>query len=159
MAMAATLVGGVAPALNYSAGQTALLELNPDWPFRSYLLTQPDGLEARLAPDLKQFLLTVAATEQLGNYRVQAGGSEEGVDLGFSVNLPAAETRLDRIGQDELAHLLDPLPVRIARDEHDIELDLSTGRVGRELFPAFILIVAVLLGLEHFVANHFYRRA
>lgn len=157
--MAATLVGGTAPALNYFAGQTALLELNPDWPFRSYLLTQPDGLEARVAPDLKQFLLTVAATEQLGNYRVQAGGSEGGVDLGFSVNLPAAETRLDRVAEDELARLLEPLPVRIARDEHQIELDLSTGRVGRELFPALILIVAVVLGLEHLVANRFYRRA
>lgn len=157
--MAASLVGGAAPVLNYFAGQTALVELNPDWPFRSYLLTQPDGLEARLAPDLKQFLLTVAATEQLGNYRVQAGGSEGGVDLGFSVNLPAAETRLERVAEDQLARLLDPLPVRIARDEQEIELGLSTGRVGRELFPAIILVVAVLLGLEHLVANRFYRPA
>ncbi len=157
--MAGSLVGGAAPVLNYFAGQTALLELNPEWPFRSYLLTQPGGLEARLAPDLKQFVLTVAATEQPGNYRVQAGGSEGGVDLGFSVNLPAAETRLDRVAEDELARLLEPLPVRIARDERQIELDLSTGRVGRELFPALILIVAVLLGLEHLVANRFYRRA
>lgn len=157
--MAASLVGGTAPARNYFAGQTALVELNPEWPFRSYLLTQPDGLEARLAPDLKQFLLTVAATEQLGNYRLQAGGSEGGVDLGFSVNLPAAETRLERVAEDELARLLDPLPVHIARDEREIELDLSTGRVGRELFPAIILLVAVLLGLEHVVANRFYRQA
>lgn len=157
--MAGTLVGGTAPGLNYFAGQTAVLELNPDWPFRSYLLTQPDGLEVRLAPDLQQFVLTVAATEQLGNYRVQAGGSEGGVDLGFSVNLPASETRLERVGDEELARFLEPLPLRIARNEQEIELDLTTGRVGRELFPAIILIVAVVLALEHLVANRFYRRA
>jgi len=157
--MAASLVGGTAPVRNYFAGQTAVLELNPEWPFRSYLLTQPDGLEVRVAPDLKQFVLSVAATEQLGNYRVQAGGSEGGVDMGFSVNLPAAETRLERVTQDELARLLEPLPLRIARNEEEIELDLTTGRVGRELFPAIILIVAVLLAVEHLVANRFYRQA
>ena len=31
------------------------------------------------------------------------------------------------------------------------------GRVGRELFPPLILIVALVLGLEMLVANRFYK--
>jgi hypothetical protein len=155
--MAAYLVGGGGQRLNYFTGEPAVLELNPEHTFRSYLLTQPDGVEVRLAADLAQASLTVTSTEWLGNYRVQAGGTEGGVDRGFSVNLPFEQTRLERVSNDELAKILDPLAPRIARSQDEIELDVSTGRVGRELFPWLIVLVAVLVGLEHLVANRFYR--
>jgi len=65
-----------------------------------------DGVQVRLTPDLKQQRLVVASTELPGNYRVQAGGSAEGVDRGFSVNIRPDLTRLERRSDDELAGLL-----------------------------------------------------
>jgi len=38
-------------------------------------------------------------------------------------------------------------------------LNVSTGRVGRELFSWLILAAALVLGLEHVLANRFYREA
>ena len=95
----------------------------------------PDGTEVRVTPDLKQQVLVVTATDQPGNYRVQAGGTAEGVDRGFSVNLAAEQTRLERIPQSELAQLFGPIPYRIARTREEIELDVgSSGGIWRP-FP------------------------
>jgi hypothetical protein len=170
--MADYLVGAESQELNYYAGQTAMLELNPERPFHTYVLTGPDGtgpdgtkpdgtkpdrVDVRLTPDLKQQRLVVTSTEQPGNYRVQAGGSAEGVDRGFSVNIRPDITRLERRSDEELAGLFGPVPYRVARSRDQIELNVSTGRVGRELFSWLILAAALVLGLEHVLANRFYR--
>lgn len=156
--MMSYLVGTGSQELNYSPGQTAVLQLDPELKFHTYLLTGPDGVEARIAPDLKLHRLVVGSTDQPGNYRVQAGGSEGGVDRGFSVNLAAVETRLDRHADKDLDRLFGTYPYRIARNKEEIEIDVSTGRVGRELFGMLILLTALILGLEHVLANRFYRK-
>ena len=150
------LVGSTDQALNFVAGSPAVLQLNPQDAYQTYVLTAPDGTEVRVAPDLKKHELAVAATEQPGNYRVQAGGTAEGVDRGFSVNLAAAQTRLERISAGELGQLFGPVPHRLARGRDEIELDFGSGDVW-DLFPGLILAVAVILGLEHVAANRFYR--
>ena len=50
-----------------------------------------------------------------------------------------------------------PVKFRLARTREQIDRDISMGRVGRELFPPLILIVALVLGLEMLVANRFYK--
>jgi hypothetical protein len=155
--MAAYLVGISEQQLNYFAGQPAVLQLDPEQQFQSYLLTGPDQVEVRLTPDLKQNLLRVTSTDRPGNYRVQAGGTSGGVDRGLSVNVAAQQTQLDRITDEQLKELFGPLPCRVARNREQIDRDVSMGRVGRELFPLLIALVAVILGLEYVLANRFYR--
>ena len=158
--MASYLVGGSDRQLNYFAGQTAVLELDPRPELRSYKLTAldaPEIAQVRLTPDLRQQTLVVAATDNEGNYRVQAGGSESGVDQGFSVNLATEQTRLERVSNDELADVFGSLPYRVTRTRNDLEINRSLQRTGRELFPILILLVAVALGIEQVMANRFYR--
>ena len=50
-----------------------------------------------------------------------------------------------------------PVKFQLARTREQIDRDVSMGRVGRELFPPLILIVALVLGLEMLVANRFYK--
>jgi hypothetical protein len=172
--MADYLVGAESQALNCYAGQPAVLELDPQVKLHNYFLTRPEGtgtdgtkpegtkpdrVDVRLTPDLKQQRLVVTSTEQPGNYRVQAGGTAGGVDRGFSVNIRPDLTRLERRSDEELAALFGSVPYRIARSREQIELNVSTGRVGRELFPWLILAAALVLGLEHVLANRFYREA
>jgi len=45
----------------------------------------------------------------------------------------------------------------LAHDREQIDRELSAGRVGRELFPLLIALVAVVMGIEHVLANRFYR--
>ncbi len=156
--MASYLVGGSQQQLNYYAGQTVVLPLSSAKPFHSYVLSGPDQVEMRLTPDLKQNVLVIMATDRPGNYRVQAGGTSGGVDRGFSVNLAAEQTQLERIPEEQLKETFGSIPYRVARSRAEIDRDISVGRVGRELFPLLIALVAVVLACEHVLANRFYRQ-
>lgn len=46
---------------------------------------------------------------------------------------------------------------RLARTREQIDRNISMGRVGQELYPSLILIVALALALEMLVANRFYK--
>jgi hypothetical protein len=46
---------------------------------------------------------------------------------------------------------------RLAHTREQIDRDISAGRVGRELFPPLIVLLAAVLALELFVSNRFYR--
>ncbi len=150
------LVGGGEQHGNYLAGQTAIVPLGAASQRRDYLLFTPGNLSFPLAADLKRHEVAVTATEQVGNYRLQAGGSE-GVDFGFSVNYAPDQTQLDRLNDQELAGLFGPLKYRLCRTRAQIDRDISVGRVGRELYPALILVIALVLGLEMLVADRFYK--
>jgi hypothetical protein len=101
--------------------------------------------------------LSIAAAEALGNYRVRAGGHEGKLDRGFSVNLPAEITRLDRAAADAVVKALGEKRTRVARTREDIEVRVGLARMGRELFPWLILAVALVLAGEQLLANRFYR--
>jgi hypothetical protein len=154
--MMAYLSGGSNQNLNYTPGQTAILDLDPKQDFQSYILTSPDGSQAQLMADSKRHAVAANTTDQSGNYRIRAGG-KDGVDRGFSVNLAADQTRFDRVNNDELAKLFGVIPHRLAQNREQIDINISSGRVGRELFGLLILAMALALGLEHWLANRFYR--
>ncbi len=154
--MAAYVVGSSDQQLNYFAGQTAQLKLQPDQRHEIYYVFAPGELTFPQSADLKQHLLTISSTEQVGNYRVRAGGTVSGVDRGFSVNLAPQQTQLDRASDEELAKVLGA-EYRVARTADQIEREINTARVGYELFPWLALVVAVALALEHVLANRFYR--
>jgi hypothetical protein len=80
------------------------------------------------------------------------------VDLGFSVNYAPEQTRLDRLTDQEFAAAFGPVKFQLARTRDQIDRNVSMGRVGRELYPALILIIALALGLEMLVANRFYKK-
>ncbi len=151
------LVGAGDQQYNYQAGQTAALALDEKTRRRSYLLIAPDDVKFPLSADPKQNVLVITSTDRPGNYRVRAGGTNSGVDLGFSVNLAPDQTRLERIDDEDLAAIFGSAPYRVARNRDQIDRDIGLTRVGRELFPLLILLVALLLAVEHLLANRFYR--
>jgi hypothetical protein len=151
------LVGGGEQHWNYLAGETAIVPLGAAIQRRDYLLFTPGNVSLPLTADLKRHEVAVTATDQVGNYRLRAGGSE-GVDFGFSVNYAPNQTRLDRLGDQELAGLFGPVKYRLARTRAQIDRDISVGRVGRELYPGLILVIALVLGLEMLVADRFYKK-
>ena len=128
--------------------------------FPGYALVAPDapeGAELRLTPDTEEHLLVVGSTDEVGNYRVRPSGGPSGAERGFSVNLAPEQTRLDRLGEEDLADVFGRVPFRVARQRSELESERSMQRVGRELFPALILLLAVALGIEQVLANRFYR--
>ena len=150
------LVGGNDQQWNYLAGQTVVVRLDEASRRRSYMLYAPDNLTTPYSADLNRRDLIVTTTDRVGNYRLRAGG-DGGVDLGFSVNYAPEQIRLDRLTDTELSAIFSPMKFQLARTREQIDRDISTGRVGRELFPPLILLVALVLALEMLVSNRFYK--
>ena len=155
--MASYLVGSLDQTLNYSAGETVVLRLDPQQIHRSYAMNAPGDFEVRLTPDLAQNTLVITSTDAVGNYRVSAGGTNDAYRSGFSVNLASEQTDLTRADQQRLLEVFGETPFRVARQRSELEGNVSRGRVGRELFPTLILLLAFVLAAEHILANRFYR--
>ncbi len=151
------LVGAAEGRFNYDAGQTAVLRVDRDERPRSYVLTTPEGSRVPISADPREADLLISSTDQPGTYRVEGGGKANRVELGFSVNLAPRQTDLQKLNAEQLAERLEPLDFRTARTREEIERDVHLGRVGRELFPFAVLLVALLLSAEQFLANRFYR--
>jgi hypothetical protein len=151
------LAGSTEGQLNYLAGETAVLRLSPDERYTTYLLTTPRGDSLRQSADPKQRSIVVTSTQWVGNYQVSAGGEQGGLDRGFSVNLPLKASDLARTDEDGLNEVFGDTEFHLAHNREEIDRKISTGRVGRELFPLLIALVAIALAAEHVLANRFYR--
>jgi hypothetical protein len=151
------LVGGGDQHLNYLAGGAAVVRIAPDDRQPMYLLTTPRGDQIRTTPSAEQDSVVVTSTETPGNYRLTAGGGDEQVTLGFSVNLPPGVSNLDRAGESELQAAFGDTPYRLARNREEVDRSISAGRVGQELFPYLIVLLVLVLAGEQVLANRFYQ--
>ncbi len=157
------LVGSGEEELNYSVGGRVVLRLDDNQTqsvFSLALVGAGAGADvsAPLTADQANRTVSVPATTAAGNYRIQAGGTEGGVNRGFSANIPAKATDLTRIKPEALDTLLGAGRYRLAHGREEIDRSVNVGRVGRELYPILICLVALALGLEHLLANRFYRQ-
>ncbi|HEX7377490.1 MAG TPA: BatA domain-containing protein [Pirellulales bacterium] len=153
----AYLAGSTEGQLNYLAGETAVLRLSADQRASAFLLATPRGDTYRQAADPSKRSLVVASTQWVGNYRLTAGGEEGGIDRGFSINLPMKASDLTRTDEEGLKEVFGDTEFQLAQNRDEIDRKISTGRVGRELFPLLIALVAIVLAAENLLANRFYR--
>jgi hypothetical protein len=151
------LVGSRDAQLNYAPGQTAVLPLAPGERVTQYLLTTPPGEPVRRNLEAGATAILEGGTDWVGIYRVQAGGLGEGLDRGFAVNLPAQATDLARVEGEAVEKLLGDVPISVARDRDEFVRQRTFAQTGWELFPWLMALVAIVLGVEHVLANRFYR--
>jgi hypothetical protein len=77
---------------------------------------------------------------------------------GFAVNLPADSSDLSRLPREELDALLGDERYQLARNKEEINRAIGNDRIGSEFYPLLVTLLAVALGLEHVLANRFYRK-
>ncbi len=158
-AMADYLAGIAGQRLNYRTGSVARVGLSgQEEVFDAYLLKTPTG-SRRIAADDRGRQLLISNTETPGHYRLGAGGTE-GVQYGFSINLPAEATNLKRADLDQLSEIFDPsqLPIvvtteQLSRTREDVE-----GRTRWEAYPWLIMLVSIVVAGEGLLATFFYRK-
>jgi len=149
------LVGANATVRNYSAGDRATLgEREPLDPSAYYLFTPEGGSPQQVTP--LDGVLTIRFTDKPGTYRLKP--TSGGMPQGFSVNLPASASRLARRAEQHLDTLLGENRYQLARSQEAIEREIGIARIGREFFPTLMLVVALVLGMEHTLANRFYKK-
>mgnify|MGYP002622837023 CR=1 FL=1 len=150
------LAGTIDARLNYDVGQVAVLPTGAEDPIATYVLTDPQGERFRRTTDPEQATLAVAATSGPGNYRIQSGGSNGGIDRGFSANVPAVQSDLDRITPEDLNAIFGEGRFLLAESREELVRVQGEGRVGRELFPWLVVLLAAAFIGEYFVAQRFY---
>jgi hypothetical protein len=151
------LVGSGQQRLNYTAGEAAIVHLAPGQQAPICSLTTPRGDTLRVPIDDKQNAIVVTSTDAAGNYRVQAGGGEQAIDGGFSVNLPADVSQLERASAADLQAVFGDTEFRLAHNRDEIDRSVSAGRVGQELFPYLIVLLVLILACEQVLSNRFYQ--
>ncbi|MEM8944166.1 MAG: hypothetical protein AAGD11_03205, partial [Planctomycetota bacterium] len=148
-----------ADSLSFDAGETVRLYLPPNQRVSNFVLYPPTGQSLRRTVPPGEDAIRIGTTRDLGNYRVSSGGASGQLKRGFSVNLPADASRLDRVDPQQLLEVLPEQQVQLADTLIDVERYVDIGRSGRELFPLLISMVALVWGAEHVLANRFYREA
>ena len=153
--MALYLVGSGQTRLNLLAGETAVLPNDEtELPTRYQLFTpldQPQDVPSR------DGRLTVRFTDNPGAYRLR--GQKDGpVVRGFAVNLAGETSDLTRLPTKELDELLGKGRYQLARSQDEIDRAVGNDRVGSEFYPLLVSLVALVLGLEHVLANRFYKK-
>ena len=141
--------------LNYLAGEPAVLPNDSRIDADRYQLftpsEQPQETRALAGEVVIRF------TEHAGAYRLK--GVKDGPRVrGFSVNLMPEATDLRRLPTDELDKRLGQGRYQLARNTDEIELEVGEARVGREFYSHLLVLLVVVLGLEHLMANRFYRK-
>jgi hypothetical protein len=149
------LVGSAGARLNLHTGETAVLPNDETlFPDRYQLFTPLDQPQDVLARDGR---VTVRFTDQPGAYRLR--GQRNGpLVRGFAVNLSGDASDLSRLPAERLDELLGKGRYQLARDKDEIDRAVGNDRVGSEFYPLLALLVAVALGLEHVLANRFYKK-
>ena len=149
------LVASGEQKLNYFAGQTVVLPHREDLDPERYQMFPPDG-------DIYDVVgvdgaINIRFTEFPGNYRLK--GNRGGVVLrGFSTNLPVEATRLERAPPEILEEAFGEGGYQPLREREQIERAQGRQRGGREVYPLLVMLLTVVLGLEHLLANRFYKQ-
>ncbi len=106
----------------------------------------------------------VLTGDRLGGWRVRfaegdrEAGAVDFVERGFSVNPDPAESDLKRLPPEEVAAMFPSSDVLIAREVSELGGRERTVRRPLELAVAVLLGLLVLVTVESFFANRFYRR-
>jgi drug/metabolite transporter (DMT)-like permease len=145
------LVDDDALHMNYQVGEVVTLP-NRSGPNRYRLFSPGDEPFDVLA---HEEAVTVRYTERPGAYRLK--GRDGPIVRGFAVNVPARATRLDRLATERLVDFLGEDRYYYARQRDEILLDVGQSRIGREFYPYLLTVLIVVVGLEHLLANRFYR--
>jgi hypothetical protein len=142
--------------LNLLAGETAVLPNDPEeYPDRYQLFTPLDQPQDVLARDGR---VTIRFTDAPGAYRLR--GQKEGpLVRGFAVNLAGDTSDLTRLEPEKFDELLGKGRYKLARNQQQIDRAVGADRIGSEFYPLFVTLMAVVLGIEHVLANRFYRKS
>lgn len=144
--------------LNYEVGATVNVDLDPTESASLYAVADPQGQIDRIAADQRTSTLSVPSVRSPGQWRLGPVDQAGRMSRGFSVNVPLEESNLTPIDGERLRDIIGKDRLALARDPKTLESVIGQARVGRELFPWLMPLVLLLVFLESYFANRFYRR-
>ena len=146
--------------LNYEAGQDAVLTIEPSRRASNYILQGPDPkVTDRLAAPTTSDVMLIPAPQKEGHWKVEGKGPDGSrMKMGFSVNVPPAETQVLSLKKNDLDGLFGGKDnYKIAESAQGLRDDIAKDRVGFEVFPYLMFLILALVTAENLLANKFHR--
>jgi hypothetical protein len=157
------LAGTSTEQLNYEAGETVQLALGAGSAarYQNFIVTGPDAKTTEsLPPSTSRDDLEIVAPQMIGQWTVTAKDvSNQQRKLGFSVNPPHTESQLKPLDTKELDAIFGEDGYQLAEDAKSFQDIRERGLVGYEIFPWMMMLILILVTLENFLANTFYKES
>ena len=142
---------------NFTVGEPVVLRPNVTSLPTSCLLGMPQGTSQRITPDPIRREIVIPSTTEPGNYTVRSGGlGQTALNLGFSANITASATVLQKVDGSVLDRLFGAEEYQIVRNPQEIQFGIARRRVGQEIYAAIMLLLACIFAAEYVFANRIY---
>jgi hypothetical protein len=157
--MAAYLADSAEDTSVIEAGRDISLGFDPIRGFNAALVKGPgDRPGERRVIEAADTRLIVSNADALGHWGVGFTGPNNVAQAsGFSVNPPAAESQIRTLTPEQLDQTFGKGGYALAQDTATLEKAVGLARVGVEFFPWLMLLLLLILTLENYLANRFYR--
>lgn len=157
--MAAYLANSTDDTNMSEAGRDMSLAIDSSQGINSALVKGPnDRPGERRAIEPGENRLIISNLDTLGHWGVGFSGPNNlSVATGFSVNPSPGESQIRVLNTEQLDQVFGKGTYALAQDTDSLEKAVGLARVGVEFFPWLMMLLLVLLTLENYLANKFYR--
>ncbi len=145
-----------------SRARMCLLKLEPTARFTKFLVTGPDPkTKPRLVPRPATIFSRSSIRPDLGIWSVKATAADNRtIDDGVQLSMfPEGESKFDPIETQDLDTIFGKDNYKLAEDVQTLEKIVTIGRLGHEMFPWLMFLILIVVTLENFLANTFYKQA
>jgi hypothetical protein len=155
------LANAAGEKLDWEAGDNVLLKLELTARFTSFLVTGPDQ---KTRPGVvhapSSEFLAIDKPQEIGLWTVKAIAADKTErTLGFSVNAPAKESDFRTAEKAQLDTIFGKDGYKLAQDQQSFKQQEAITRLGHEIFPWLMFLILMVVTLENFLANRFYKEA
>jgi hypothetical protein len=153
------LAGTASDRLNFEAGENVLLSLGAGSRVQSAIVTGPDEkTTGSITPSTSSDSLEIVQPQMLGQWMVMARDADNRqTRLGFSLNPPRTESLYTPLKPEELDAIFGKDGYALAGDSKALKDLTNVSRVGIEIFPWLMMLILIIVTLENFLANTFYK--
>ncbi len=155
------LAGTTGDQLIYEAGDNVSLALKPGVHFTSFAVSNlGDKAREESLPAGNGDSLEILAPQSVGQWAVKAiAADNKSAELGFSLNPPRAESQFRPLEKTDLDIIFGADGYVLAQDVQAYRTAERVSRFGYEAFPWLMLLILIVVTLENFLANNFYKEA
>jgi hypothetical protein len=152
------LAGTANEPLNFEAGENVFLKLESNTRYTSFKVTGPDQKTTEGLPPPSSEFLEVAAPQLPGQWTIKAMTADNrAASLGFSLNPPHTESQFTPLEKSDLDTIFGKDNYRLAEDVQSLKVQEGIIRRGYEAFPWLMFLILIVVTLENFLANTFYK--
>ena len=151
------LASQASATFNHVVGDEVRLPLDRDHKLTKVILRMPDFKQRVVDIPAGSQALTFRDLTAIGSYTVDSADRAVDYHMGFSLNLRAAESDLQRLETADLDGLLGEKRYWTAKDPDSLERESKENRLGMEMYSMIVAFLVAVFAMEQFTATWFYR--